>query len=125
MNLHTNLDLTQKKVAETAEIPKTAPKPNPKAEKNTEKSRWNRRNPQNSSPTQPISQKNCVKKKLKLQKIPTSIISYSILAAKRRERESTKLVRIREQARWCRVLGPTLLATTEKSKKNLKNIIDI
>jgi len=22
------------------------------------------------------------------------------------ERESTKLVRIREQARWCRVLGP-------------------
>ena len=37
MNLHTNLDLTQKKVAETAEIPKTAPKPNPKAEKNPEK----------------------------------------------------------------------------------------
>ena len=28
----------QKKVAETAEIPKTAPKPNPKAEKNPEKS---------------------------------------------------------------------------------------
>ena len=37
-----------KKVAETAEIPKTAPKPNPKAEKNTEKSSWNRKNLQNS-----------------------------------------------------------------------------
>ena len=96
-----------------------------KPKKNPEKSSWNRRNPQNSSPTQPISQKNCVKKKLKLQKILTSIISYSILAAKRSERESTKLVRLREQARWYRVLGPTILATTEKSKKNLKNIIDI
>ena len=43
----------------------------------------------------------------------------------RSERESTKPVRLREQVRWYRVLGPAILATTEKSKKNLKNIIDI
>ena len=35
------------------------------------------------------------------------------------------MVRLREQARWYRVLDPTILVTTEKSKKNLKNIIDI
>ena len=31
MNLHTNLDLTHKKVAETAEIHKTAPQNSPKS----------------------------------------------------------------------------------------------
>ena len=39
-----------KKVAETAEIPKTAPLTQRNSRKNLQKSSWNRRNPQNSSP---------------------------------------------------------------------------